>query len=148
MLTRAETNYAAALVPPDDLTKGEIGPGEFRALGEHFLGLFRNLGNLAPTDRVLDVGCGSGRIAAPLTVFLDPARGSYEGFDITEPGVSWCQVAYRGHPNFRFRRASIRSDLYGVPEDARPRNIAFPTSTVNSTSCSSLPSSHTSCRQS
>jgi SAM-dependent methyltransferase len=125
-LTRAETNYAASLIPPDDLTKGEIGPGEFRALGEHFLGLFQDLGNLAPTDRVLDVGCGSGRIAAPLTVFLDAARGSYEGFDITEPGVSWCQVAYRGQPNFRFQRASIRSNLYGVPEGCPAEEYRFP----------------------
>jgi SAM-dependent methyltransferase len=126
VLKRADTRYSPSLIPPDELTKGDIGPGDFRAVGEHFLEHFIEVGNLAPTDRVLDIGCGSGRIAAPLTVFLHPTKGAYEGFDVTEPGVSWCQVAYREYPNFRFRHARIRSDFYGISEGVPAEEYRFP----------------------
>ena len=36
---------------------------------------------LSPDHRVLDIGCGTGRMAIPLTSFLSK-KGSYEGFDI------------------------------------------------------------------
>jgi SAM-dependent methyltransferase len=121
VLNRAEIGgYSASLIPPDEQTKGDIGPGDFRAVGEQFLGHFRQLANLAPSNRVLDVGCGSGRMAAPLTIFLDPLAGSYEGFDVTEGGVEWCQAAYAAYPNFQFRHAAVRSDFYeteGVPAE-------------------------------
>lgn len=118
--------YSASLLPPDEQTKGEIGPGDFRAVGEQFLGHFRDLGGLRRTDRVLDIGCGSGRMAAPLTVFLDPSRGSYEGFDVTEAGVSWCRHAYQQHPNFRFRHAEIQSDLYELAHGVAAEEYRFP----------------------
>lgn len=49
--------------------------------GEQFLQYFIELGGLKPSDRVLDVGCGIGRLAIPLTQYLD-ARGGYAGLDI------------------------------------------------------------------
>jgi SAM-dependent methyltransferase len=115
--------YSPSLIPPDERAKG---PGDFRAVGDHFLAHFRELGGLRRSDRVLDVGCGSGRMAAPLTAFLDPSQGSYEGFDVTEPGVSWCQSAYREHPNFRFQLARIRSDFYQVIEGVPAEEYVFP----------------------
>ncbi len=126
-MRRVETDsYSASLIPPDERARGDIGPGDFRAIGEQFLEHFRELGGLKRTDRVLDVGCGSGRMAAPLTVFLDPSRGSYEGFDVTESGLSWCRDAYRAHPNFHFQRARIRSDIYAAPEGCEPTEYRFP----------------------
>jgi SAM-dependent methyltransferase len=54
-------------------------------------------------ERVLDVGCGAGRVAAPLVDHLGP-EGSYEGFDRNVQRIAWCneQIAPL-HPRFRFQ---------------------------------------------
>jgi SAM-dependent methyltransferase len=59
------------------------GGGSFRALGEHNLLLCRTHGQLQPDDAVLDVGCGIGRTALPLTKFLSPP-GHYIGIDVID----------------------------------------------------------------
>ncbi len=100
----------ATLTPP----KGKIffGGGPFEEIGEEFLRHFIELGNLKPDERVLDLGCGIGQMAIPLTRYLSD-RGSYEGFDVYPKGVSWCQenITPR-YPNFRFRVADIRNKEY------------------------------------
>src|SRR5205085_6486747 len=63
------------LLPPPALARS-VG-GEFRATGAEFLRYFIELGGLRPTEHVLDVGCGVGRMAVPLTGYLD-AGGRYE----------------------------------------------------------------------
>jgi SAM-dependent methyltransferase len=70
-----------------------------------------DVGELAPDGRVLDIGCGPGRIAAPLTRHLE--SGSYEGFDIVPRSIHWCQrkISAR-HPRFRFQLADIRNLQY------------------------------------
>ena len=48
----------------------DVGGGDFRAVGQKFLHLFTELADLQPDERVLDIGCGCGRIAFPLTEYL------------------------------------------------------------------------------
>src|SRR4051812_23038714 len=79
------------LVPPRRLQL--VGEGDFAATGEEFLGHLVELCGLAPHERVLDVGCGIGRLARPLSRFLDE-RGSYAGFDVNAVGIGWCQARY------------------------------------------------------
>jgi SAM-dependent methyltransferase len=106
------------LVPPRRLT-GYVGNSDFRATGDEFLGHFRALAELKPTDRVLDVGCGIGRMARVLVPVLRPP-GSYDGFDIVAEGISWCQEHYRATPApFRFQHADLRNATYN-PGGARP----------------------------
>jgi SAM-dependent methyltransferase len=98
------------LVPPATLNRS--GDGDFREVGEEFFGYFKNLGGLRPDETVLDVGCGIGRMAVPLTQYLSRAS-KYEGFDITGPQVRWCRhrISSR-HPNFSFRVADIYNRCY------------------------------------
>src|SRR3954470_20703716 len=63
--------------PPPELRF--VGDGDFRAIGAEFLGLFARLGGLRPGDAVIDIGCGIGRMALPLTQYLDPASARYDG---------------------------------------------------------------------
>lgn len=100
----------------DELTppKGLIytGGGDFRYQGELAAGHFKNFCKLQPHHRVLDVGSGIGRIAIPLTRFLNES-GSYEGFDVVKKGVDWCRENISARfPNFRFQYISLDNDLY------------------------------------
>ena len=54
---------------------------------------FIDLGGLKPEHRVLDIGSGIGRVAIPLTEYLNE-KGSYEGFDVVELGVNWCNPSW------------------------------------------------------
>ncbi len=97
------------LVPPPQLIF--IGAGDFTRTGEEFLRHFIELGGLRPDHKVLDVGCGIGRMALPLTNYLD--RGSYDGFDIVAPGINWCRRRYTPqYPNFHFYLADVYNKQY------------------------------------
>jgi ubiquinone/menaquinone biosynthesis C-methylase UbiE len=61
-----------------------------------------------PGDRLLDVGCGTGRIARPLAGFLGP-DGSYDGLDVDRRAIGWCRRRYRRDRRFRFRVADVYS---------------------------------------
>jgi SAM-dependent methyltransferase len=116
---------AAVPVPPNELATFVGGP-EYAAIGRMFRDRFIELGGLKPGERVLDVGCGSGRMAGPLTEYLGPTA-TYEGFDIVGPAVEWCrrEITAR-HPNFRFRHADIFNGFYNPAGRTRSFCFRFP----------------------
>lgn len=106
------------LVPPKRLLR--YGRREFVGTGEAYLGHLLDLAALRPDQRVLDVGCGLGRIARPMVRFLDPKAGTYEGFDVDRRAIGWCRRAYgRRHRNARFLLADI-IDPRARPGGAHP----------------------------
>lgn len=104
------TGKADPELPP--LRMRFVGMGDFRAIGEELLNLLVQYGGLRRTDRVLDIGCGIGRVAIPLTRYLD-ASATYDGFDVVRSGIDWCRrrITPR-HPNFRFHHVDVRSSEY------------------------------------
>jgi SAM-dependent methyltransferase len=103
-----------------------VGGGDFTAIGEEFLGFCISLGGLTPQDRVLDIGSGCGRMAVPMTRYLN-AQGAYEGIDVWEPGIRWCQRAITGsHPNFRFRIADLQNSHYNNSGTEEAAAFRFP----------------------
>jgi SAM-dependent methyltransferase len=99
------------LTPPRRMS-GYVGPGDFRATGEEFLGYFRELGALRPEDRVLEIGCGIGRMARVLAGVLRPP-GAYDGFDVVAGGIAWCEHRYRDTAApFHFAHADLRNSAY------------------------------------
>ena len=112
------------LVPPTRLHT--VGDSDFRATGEEFFGLFRGLVDLRPEDRVLDVGCGIGRIARPLAGYLS-ASGSYDGFDVAEIAIKWCQRHYGPKcPNFHFEYVNLANGSYNPSGGSRAEAFSFP----------------------
>lgn len=111
-------------VPP----RGKIftGPGNYIKLGERYLAYFSELGGLQPNHAVLDVGCGIGRMALPLTRFLNE-KGSYNGFDIVKSGIDWCNTHISAqHKNFRFQYTGLYNQLYNTADKNDASNFIFP----------------------
>jgi SAM-dependent methyltransferase len=103
-----------------------VGDSDFQATGEEFLGYFRELADFKPTDRVLDVGCGIGRMARVLAAELRPP-GSYDGFDIVADAISWCARHYRDMPvPFAFAHADLHNTRYNPAGRCSPAEYRFP----------------------
>lgn len=100
---------ADRLVPPRRLDF--VGHSDFVDTGDEFLGHFVELGGLQPHHRVLDVGCGIGRMARPLAGYLG-AEGGYDGFDVNREGIGWCRRRYGRRQNFHFTVADLYNRRY------------------------------------
>src|SRR5262249_30015984 len=104
---------------------GAAGPESFLQVGREMIDRFRQLCDLRPDERVLEVGCGIGRIAIPLTQYL--TTGSYVGFDIVPHGLEWCQAKVTPlYPNFKFFLADVRNDFYHPEGRRRASEYRFP----------------------
>jgi SAM-dependent methyltransferase len=112
------------LVPPRRLQF--VGEGDFVGIGDEFLSHLVSLCGLRPEDRVLDVGCGVGRLARPLAGYLS-LDGAYAGFDVNAAGIRWCTQRYGHFPQFRFVHADVRNARYNPDgaEDAVAYRFPF-----------------------
>lgn len=98
------------LIPPKGLIY--TGSGDFKQQGETWLKHFIQEGELAPHHNVLDIGSGIGRIAIPLTQYLN-SKAKYEGFDVVKLGVEWCEKNITAnYPHFHFTYIPLDNDLY------------------------------------
>ena len=98
------------LIPPRKMIF--IGYGDFKRVGDEFLQYFISLCNIRPDGRILDVGCGIGRMAIPLTKYIN-GSGSYVGFDIVNSGIQWCcENISQKYPHFQFQLADIYNKFY------------------------------------
>jgi SAM-dependent methyltransferase len=113
-----------SMIPPKSMIF--VGEGDFVKIGQEFKNYFVELANLQPSDRVLDVGCGIGRMAIPLTNYLSP-EGGYWGFDIVKKGVEWCQTHISSKfSNFHFQHSDVYNKNYNPNGKIQARNFQFP----------------------
>lgn len=102
------------------------GAAAFERVGEEMLGFFRQYADLEPTDRVVDLGCGIGRIAIPLTRYLDQ-EATYRGLDVNAQDIAWCtDHISRAHPNFEFQHADVASREYNPRGSVEARHYELP----------------------
>ena len=78
---------------------GPPSQAEFERLMPIKLKLLTDQG-LTPDGRILDVGCGTGLLAAAAERFLSD-RGRFFGTDLAKEAVAFCRTKY-ARPNFRF----------------------------------------------
>ena len=92
----------------------------------YFLAYFIQIGGLAPTDRVLDIGCGVGRLAYSLAYYLK-RPGSYEGFDIIGSLIDWAQKNITPRfPLFKFHPVNIYNQMYNPTGTVQAVDFIFP----------------------
>lgn len=104
----------------------DVGPTDFEATGQEFLSLFIQLANLQPNEQILEIGCGCGRMALPLTHYLSQS-GSYFGMDINQKAIIWCQQHIAScYPNFQFWHADLYNKRYNPNGRYQARNYRFP----------------------
>jgi len=83
----------------------------FRSVGEYYLDQLASAG-LKKTSRVLEIGCGCGRIAGPLARFLGP-KASYLGVDVRADLIDDCRGRITpADPRFRFKHVGLRHPFY------------------------------------
>lgn len=120
------TEPIATLPNPPAHLIGGIGPGVFWQIGNQIVGLTMATAGLDPSDRVLDIGCGLGRVALPMSRFLDE-RGSYDGFDTSPEYIAWCRSSLPLDPaRFRFRHCSVQSSHYNEQGKVAAEAFVFP----------------------
>lgn len=112
------------LTPPKRLHF--VGGGDFKEHGSAFMKRFKELGQLKPTDHVLDIGSGVGRMAVPLSNYLS-STGRYEGVEIVLDGVDWCnQHIAKTHPNFHFSHLNVYNKMYNPKGTLLSSEVSFP----------------------
>jgi ubiquinone/menaquinone biosynthesis C-methylase UbiE len=114
------------LLPAASLEDSNSVGGQFVLASTEFLGYFIQLAGLKPSEDVLDVGCGVGRMAYMLAHYLEPTV-RYEGFDIVERLIHWAQESITPRfPNFQFQHSNIYNKYYNPSATELASDYRFP----------------------
>lgn len=131
MIGESPGNVLIAMSPPEksDLPGQEeidfVG-GNFYLVGLHFLAHLVKYAGLKPNDRILDVGCGIGRIASLLSRYCSE-KAVYDGFDIWDSGIEWSKkhISSR-YPHFKFQKVDLFNLRYNPSGTIRTSDFIFP----------------------
>jgi SAM-dependent methyltransferase len=113
------------LDPPAKL-KAKHGGEDFHTIGRRWVETFGLWADLDPSDVVLDVGCGPGRMAIALGPHLG-STGRYEGFDVRAENIKWCKREIEPHwPQAHFQCVDVRNGSYNPAGTIDAKEFRFP----------------------
>lgn len=96
-------------------------------LGLKWAETFEVHGGLSGQSKVLDIGCGPGRMAAAIATRFEHSTPSYLGFDIQAPDIKWCTRNITNvHPAFRFEHVNVLNGHYNPKGTIKPEEVRFP----------------------
>jgi SAM-dependent methyltransferase len=115
---------------PDEYTNA-VGDGDFKAIGAEFLVTLVDFGGLGRQDRILDFGCGYGRIALALNYYLGP-DARYSGVDVSRPSIQWCNdIIAAKDPRYVFKHLDVAHEIYNPTGFALPASTPLPYDTAS-----------------
>ncbi len=102
-----------------------VGAGDFREVGTALVDQLVLTAGLRSDHHVLDIGCGSGRLALPLASYL--RSGRYEGFDVDAEMIGWCRRSITPrHRNFGFSLLDVANTHYNPGGELSADRVRFP----------------------
>jgi SAM-dependent methyltransferase len=123
-----ESDAARIPLPPEEM---QLGVG--KATADHYLEVghtlwedIRSRTDVQPTDSILDIGCGSGRLARHFANYVQ-RPGRYMGMDIQKSYVDWCQDNISAaNPAFAFYHQDIYNGHYNPEGKYEASEYRFP----------------------
>ena len=107
-----------------DLTGG--GVDTFEAISEVHMSQIHKWLTPATDSKFLEIGCGIGRDAIPLSNYLS-IEGSYLGVDIVGESIAWCKDNIsKQHSNFEFVHYDVRDQLHNPEGKTLTSDIRLP----------------------
>jgi SAM-dependent methyltransferase len=128
-MRRDRVIYGDITLPPCELRSGgpDFGEDAFflasaRAEADRLVRAFA----LSKKSRVLDIGCGVGRLAIGILSRVGQIE-KYRGVDVNRRSIRWCRRYLEGvHPSFRFVRINVRNPRYNPSGRALSPNFRLP----------------------
>ena len=74
---------------------------------------------LQPHERVLDIGCGPGRMAVPLTQYLTQEASTPASISLLQASLGARKHINSRYPNFEFKHLDLQHPVYN-PEGQTP----------------------------
>lgn len=111
-------------VPLLNMTGG--GTDTFDIISQGHIDNLRKFIGIEPDESFLEIGCGIGRDAIPLTKILS-AKGKYLGIDIIKPSIDFCvgNIAAR-YKNFRFEHFNVKDQMHNPEGTANMTDYRVP----------------------
>lgn len=114
--------------PPLSL-RSFVGGGDFDEVGTWYVKELTGLGLLKPKAKILDIGCGCGRVAYAMAMDdgIRKQEISYEGMDVDRAVVRWCEhhIASRNQ-RFHFYHADCFNPSYNPQGRVAATDYHFP----------------------
>ncbi|WP_160169011.1 class I SAM-dependent methyltransferase [Bradyrhizobium sp. Ai1a-2] len=121
------THHSGYDIPTRLMNLTGSGPETFDAISDWHMRSLAEHTPIAKDHYVLEMGCGIGRDAIPLTNIIGP-NGSYLGIDIVRDSIKWCQQHISTkHPNFRFVYFDIKDQLHNPAGKRTTTEMTLPT---------------------
>lgn len=95
----------------------------FDLIGFEFIDLLKRYGDLNPSNRILDIGCGTGRLSKPLMDFME--NGEYVGIDINHDYIKYCKDNYKSK-DFTFKHLDVYHPEFNNEGNLQPQDIELP----------------------